>query len=116
MSTKLEIAVEESSEQVCVLRLSGELDGRGGPVLMAAWRAQRRPGRTLVIHLAGVEFISSSGVGALLAILEESNDRGEEIHLMAPSTNVRSVMRLLGLERFLPVVPDGASLPMRKAG
>jgi len=116
VNAKLRIEIEQPSEELRLLRLTGDLDGRASQALMSAWRAQRRPGIAVVIHLAGVEFISSSGVGALLAIVEESNDCGESVRLMAPSANVRSVMRLLGLDRFLPVVPEGAPNPMRKAG
>ena len=39
------------------------LDGGSTPLLIARWRQERKPGWTLVIHLAGVEFISSSGIG-----------------------------------------------------
>ena len=116
MTGKFRIEVETASEPVRVLRVFGELDGRGGPALMATWRAHRGPGRTVVIHLAGVEFLSASGVGALLAIVEESNDQGEGVQLMAPSEHVSAVMRQHGLDRHLPVVPEGAPLPVRKAG
>ena len=115
MREALVVELEETADDVRMLRLRGDLDGRGVPQMVAAWRRVKAPGSVLVIHLAAVEFISSSGVGALLTILEESNDRGQRVFLMAPSANVRSVIRLLGLEAFLPVIEEGAEIPPGKA-
>lgn len=115
MKTTLTIESEERGERIFVLRLQGQLDGTGAAILMSAWRRTRMTARATVVHLAGVDFISSSGVGALLAILEESRDQDEDVFFVAPSTNVRSVIRLLGLDGFLPLLEDDDSLPMKRA-
>ena len=116
INKQFQIKSDETSPGTFVLRLSGELDSKSAPSLMTRWKAERKKGRVIVINLAGIEFISSSGVGVLLAIVEESNESGAGIHLVAPSANVQSVMRLLGLERFLPILPSEDAVPLRKAG
>jgi anti-sigma B factor antagonist len=68
--------------------------------------AVRRSGKNLVLNLAGVSFIASSGVGALLALMEEFRKGPGCLRLVEVSPAVRSVVKLLNLERFLSI--DGS--------
>jgi anti-sigma B factor antagonist len=58
-----------------------------------------------VLNLSGVTFIASSGVGALLALVEECRQSGEQVRIAAASPAVRSVVGLLNLQQFLAMSP-----------
>jgi len=62
----------------------------------------------LVLNLAEVPFISSSGIGALLALAEDFTQERRAIRIAAASPAVDSVLRLLNLEGFLALDPTEA--------
>ena len=86
-----------------VLRVTGRLDARSAPVLTARCREVRGQGCHLVLNLAGVSFIASSGIGALLALVEEFRQSEYRVRLAAVSPAVESVVRLLNLDPFLTI-------------
>jgi anti-sigma B factor antagonist len=51
--------------------------------------------------LSQIEFLSSSGVGALLALVEEFRESNADLHLAAPSEPVSNAIGLLNLGEFL---------------
>jgi anti-sigma B factor antagonist len=89
--------------QVTVLRVGGRLDARTTPQLLAGCSKARKPGGQVVLNLAEVSFVSSSGVGALLAIAEEARLSGGGLRISPPSTAVRSAIELLNLDQFLTI-------------
>jgi anti-sigma B factor antagonist len=77
---------------VTVLQLDGELDIESAPELRAAIaRAFDAGPRAVVLNMAGVGFLDSTGVRMLL---EARSLAGRELVLMAPS---RAVIRVLDL-------------------
>jgi anti-sigma B factor antagonist len=105
MSTEFELHVVEDSPRRILLRVHGDLDARSAPRLVERCGRARAEGKRVIVNLAGVTFVASSGIGALLALVEEFRDAGAALHLVAPSPAVMSVVRLLGLEAFLPIDP-----------
>jgi len=80
---------------VTVLRLDGELDLASAPELSAALaRTFDDAAKPVVLDMAGVGFIDSTGVRMLL---EAQNLAGRDLALMAPS---RAVTRVLDLTRL----------------
>jgi anti-anti-sigma factor len=61
----------------------------------------RDAGRNLVLNLRDVSFLSSSGIGSLLALTEEFRERGTSVALAETSPTVREAIELLNLEEFL---------------
>ncbi len=98
-------AVEEGTRRT-VLRVHGELDAGSSPLLVERCTRERAAGRSVILNLSGVTFIASSGVGALLALVEEFRETPASLHLVSPSAPVVSVIRLLGLDQFLPINPS----------
>jgi anti-sigma B factor antagonist len=92
------VAVDARTE---VLRVNGPLDAKHAPLLIEHCVPAREAGRNLVLNLAGVPFIASSGIGALLALVEEYRDAAGTIRIAAASPAVESVITLLNLDRFL---------------
>jgi anti-sigma B factor antagonist len=91
------------SDRSVVVRVRGELDARNAPGLVEVCTQVRRGGKSLVLNLAGVTFIASSGIGALLALVEEFRQGPGSLRLVSISPAVRSVVNLLNIDRFLGI-------------
>jgi len=59
----------------------------------------------LALDLSGVEFIDSSGLGALVSGLKTARTAGGDLRLVAASEQVAGVLRLTNLDRILRVFP-----------
>lgn len=93
------------SDDTVVAAISGELDMaatfRLEPELE---RVTQEPGvRSLVIDLAGVDFIDSAGLGLLLATHERLRAAHVRLELANPSPSVRRMLQLTGAGAELPV-------------
>lgn len=93
----------EAASGVVVWRLAGQLDGRGGQQLMSACAGALQSGTSLVLSCQRVEFISSSGIGVLLALSEDFRDRDLRLRIASPSAEVRMAISLLNLEDYLHI-------------
>jgi anti-anti-sigma factor len=104
MSREFTITQNSASEKVSVLRVTGRLDAKNAQTLFGRSRGALADGQTqLLINLADVSFVASSGIGTLLALTEEFRDVGGCVHFVALSDAVRSVVDLLNLSQFLTI-------------
>jgi anti-sigma B factor antagonist len=103
MNPDFELEANEAGARTIVLRLRGRLDARGASILTTKCGAVRAAGRDLVLNLAGVSFIASSGVGALLALVEEFRQSRIRVRIAEVPPTVDSVIRLLNLDQFLSI-------------
>ena len=103
MNQDFQITSEDAGANVTVLRLCGRLDSRGASVLTARCAEVRGQRRHLVLNMRGVSFIASSGVGALLALVEECRQTRTRVRLAEVPPSVDSVIRLLNLDQFLSI-------------
>ena len=108
MNTSFEIDTDASGAHTTVLRARGVLDARSAPVLTHRCAEVRAQERHLVLNLSGVTFIASSGVGALLALVEEFRHSTSRIRLAEVSPAILSVVNLLNLGAFLNLCPGEA--------
>jgi anti-sigma B factor antagonist len=88
-----------------LLRVQGHLDSKSASQLLSHCSAIRSSGKNLVLNLSGVSFIASSGIGALLALVEQFRESGGKVRFVALSSAVESVIRLLNLDQFLTIDP-----------
>lgn len=90
---------------VTLLRLQGELDLASAPELSAAvQQAFARAPQPVVLDMAAVGFIDSTGVRTLL---EAQHVAGRDLVLMAPSAAVTRVLDLTRLRgRFMEIDAD----------
>lgn len=51
----------------------------------------------LLLNLSGVNFIDSTGLGALIALAGEASDRGKQFAIEEPSARAKRVLTLTGL-------------------
>ena len=103
MDNGLEVKRGETHGKTVLLRVGGRLDAKTAPTLLERVMPLAGMGRNLVMNLAGVTFMGSSGVGVLLAIAQAYQDHKGSLRLVAPSAAVSSVVKLLNLEPFLKI-------------
>jgi anti-sigma B factor antagonist len=87
-----------------VLAVDGEVDMASAPELRAALIDLLDKGATsLVLDLAGVSFMDSSGLGTLVGVLKRVRERDGSMRLASPTRAVLRVLELASLDRILPV-------------
>ena len=97
----------ESHGHFKVLRLTGRLDAAAAQGVQKQCSALRNEGASnLALELSQVTFVSSSGLGVFLALTEEFKEAEGSFHLVAPSSTVAAVIKLLNLDRFLSIAPS----------
>jgi anti-anti-sigma factor len=106
MAQDLEISEVEHRGRTAVLRLKGRLDVKTSPVLLQRVGEIQANGQNLVLNLAEVSFMGSSGIGALLVLVEQFQEQAGVVRLASPSPAVESVIKLLNLDRFLAIDPS----------
>ncbi len=90
-----------------VLDLAGVLDGHTIALLEPhAEAAVASQAATVVVHLAGVVFMSSAGVGTLIALNHQLRGRGRKLRLAGPAAGVAEVFDILGLAAVVAVHKD----------
>jgi anti-sigma B factor antagonist len=57
----------------------------------------------VVLDLAGVKFVDSSGLGALISCLRQMNGRQGDLRLCAMSTTVRALFELMRMHRVFNI-------------
>ena len=106
MSKDLEISQVENRGRTAVLRLKGRLDVKTSPILLQRVAEIQANGQNLVLNLAEVSFMGSSGIGALLVLVEQFQEQAGVVRLASPSPAVEAVIKLLNLDRFLAIDPS----------
>jgi anti-sigma B factor antagonist len=90
----LGIVVEHSDDRT-VCRIRGDLDAINAPRLRAV--LGECLDRDVVVDLSAVEFIDSSGLGALVGALKRFAASGHRLTLRAPTSAIRRVFAVTGL-------------------
>jgi anti-anti-sigma factor len=101
----------DDEPQALVVRLSGPLDLKSSQQLQEflLWAIGHVPGRSgLALDLSGVEYISSTGVGALSVALMAAKKRDIDFRLRGMQDKVRAVFKLLGLLEYFKEDTDYA--------
>lgn len=106
MSDEISIAEVAVTSSTVVVRACGILSARSTPLLLRQCRALKEGRKNLVLNLADVSFIASSGIGGLLVLIEEFREAGLSIRFASLSTAVDSVVKLLNLHNFMTIDAD----------
>ena len=87
---------------VTVVTASGRLNMVAAPLLRdTVRRSIEEGGARIVVDLAAVDFLDSSGLGALVACLKTARQAGGDLRIAAPSAQVMMVLQLSNLDRVL---------------
>jgi anti-anti-sigma factor len=84
--------------------VAGEIDFANASSLQAqiSTACAERETRTLILDVAGVEFMDSSGLRAILHLQRELAGARGGLVLLGPTPPVRDILALTGLDRQLP--------------
>lgn len=87
-----------------VLDLSGEIDINSAPRLKEAIVASIARGQSKVaLNLAGVPFMDSTGLAALVAGAKRTREANGDIALIRPNQQIRRILSVTDLIKVLPV-------------
>lgn len=87
-----------------VLEVAGEVDVYTAPTLRDRITDLLDGGqRRLVVDLATVEFIDSTGLGVLVGALNRAKELGGELDLVCPQERVLKLLRITGLDHVFTV-------------
>ena len=102
MLESLNFKLADDFENEPVLYVNGRIDAAAAQELRERCSELRTEGnRRLIISLADVSFVSSSGLGSFLVISEEFKATGGTVTYASPVKSVRHVLKLLNLDQFL---------------
>ncbi len=99
--------VEEAKEGgVLILSPSGRLEARSAPEFEKQVVERIAAGETkLLLDLAGVEYLSSAGLRALLVAAKRIREKNGKIAVCSLSPGVEEVFKVSGFDSILPMQP-----------
>jgi anti-anti-sigma factor len=108
----IELHIEALSSERALVRVGGEVDLATAPELAAALEEALAGGRAIVLDLSDVDFIDTSGVGAMLDARRQISDRNAELMVVAPpGSPARRLLELTELTEALAVVDSDDDTP-----
>ena len=99
-SIMMKIDIDESGPYV-LATLSGDFDTASGETFSTS--LQEHAGRQLLLDLSGVEFISSTGLGAMMILVARARAGGGNVILVSPSAFVQGVFETTRLDRWFDI-------------
>lgn len=101
----VEIDADRSDGEV-VVTPAGELDLAAAPELEARLaEAESAAPKLIVVDMAGVGFIDSTGLRVLLGAAAQARERGGRFQLSAPTEQVSKLLELTRSATVLEIVP-----------
>jgi len=101
---------EEMTNDICVLHITGRLDGANVAKLRDRVTALIADGHIkLLLDMAAVDFIDSSGLGTLVACLKSVSSAGGFLKIASLQTQTRSMFQMVRLDRVFQIYDDPAS-------
>lgn len=98
-------AVVESG--ATVISANGRLDMVAAPRLKALVHSAVTDGMTpVIVDLAGVQFIDSTGLGALISGLRATRQAGSDLRIAGAGTQVLSVLAMTRIDRVIQPYPS----------
>jgi anti-sigma B factor antagonist len=99
----LDIEVTRTAD-TCIMSLDGEVDVYTSPSLKQDMVAAIDEGCAhMIVDLAEVGFIDSSGLGALVSGLRRMKERSGTIRLVGPREPILKVFKITGLDKVFPI-------------
>ncbi|MCP4575048.1 MAG: STAS domain-containing protein [Deltaproteobacteria bacterium] len=98
---------EKRIEDMDVLVLTGRLEASSAKELKGRVDALVKEKRVkLIVDMAGVDFIDSSGLGSLVSSLRAVNEQKGDIKVVSLQKQVRSIFELTRLHRIFGIFDD----------
>jgi anti-anti-sigma factor len=97
-------------DDLSILKPLGLLDALSGAELRQSVGSilAEKP-RNILIDCQGIDFMDSSGFGALVSVLKRVREQGKQLFLCGLCSQVRIVLELTGTEKVFTIVPNSES-------
>jgi len=92
-----ECSVARESDHGAIVTVRGDIDLASANDLEACGRSALDGASSVVVDMAGVTFLDSSGLRSLVILQEEAQSQGTSMTLRGTQRNVRRVFDLTGL-------------------
>lgn len=114
----MQVRVEERAPREFVIALDGELDLATEPLLTDAVRTLMAGPvvGALVVDLAGLRFLDSSGMRALLRAHRLAEEQGATFMVVRPQPNVAELLRIAAMHHVLGIDNQQAKPPASPGG
>jgi anti-sigma B factor antagonist len=107
MNTPLSIETKLVDGEILAVVLGGSLDGTTAAQFNQAIQNHLEQGRTkIIIDCRHVDYISSLGLGSLVALRARLRKKGGEVKLAALYGMAADAIRLVGLHKLLDIYGD----------
>lgn len=100
----LTVEIQPDSTSVTVF-VAGALDLSNVATLRSCLEQLDPAFRTVLLDMEGLEFIDSSGLGAIAGAQQRFGPQLRQLLVCNPSHNVRRVLEISGLDEVLDIVP-----------
>ena len=102
-SSNFRVSTEEVPEGA-VLRIEGEVDVYTSPALRdELYRLIEAGAKRVVVDLANMDFIDSSGLGVFVGALKRIRERSGDLELRAMQPSTRKVLEITGLTQVFTI-------------
>jgi anti-sigma B factor antagonist len=108
---RLAVTLKQTEPGVITLALRGRLDGETSMLLdREVSRALAEPLRTLVFDMAGVDFVTSAGIGTIMKARTSLAKKKADLAMVGLQPQVQKVFEIIRLLPMMPVFQDRAEL------
>ncbi len=95
---------------ITVFVLEGRIDSEGAVDLDLDLQTAAAEGRyKLILDMAKVRYLNSSGLRTLADILTQSRENGGDLRLVSLNPKVQRVFQIIGFDKFFNIFPDVAA-------
>lgn len=102
----MEIAVEWLTDGVVKVMPSGRWDVAGAAEIDLRLSAVAGSGRSLIVDMAAVTFLSSMGIRSIVMSAKAAALKRAKLVLLAPDRNVETVLTMTGIDVVAPIFHD----------
>lgn len=91
------------SDGVMIYQVDGEVNISTSPDLKKQF--EKQPAKKVVVDLAKVNYIDSSGLATLVELLKKTKGHGGSLALAGMSEKVKSLFEITKLDKLFPIFP-----------
>ena len=92
---------ESTKDNITIFTLEGRADTQGSVDLDLALQAAVAEGKhKMILEMADLKYISSSGLRTLADILTQNKEAGGDLKLVALNSKVKRVLQIVGFDKF----------------
>jgi anti-sigma B factor antagonist len=97
---------EDKIDEFALLEVSGRVDSENAETLRKFLMDLGGREQRILIDCTGMDYISSTGLGAMLMLLKVIQKKGGTLRLFGLSPRIAEVFGISGFDKFFPIFPD----------